>query len=108
MNLKSIAAVTLTLIATSALAAPSGESSCGAGSCSKKTTSTGADSTKPDAACSKRMKPPAAKKTKPAAARKKALVLKLANKEREQAHGRFGISTRHDGLGHDDGAGRFF
>lgn len=70
MNLKSIAAVTLTLIATSALAAPSSESSCGAGSCSKKTTSTGADSTKPDAACSKKDEAACSKKDEASCSKK--------------------------------------
>lgn len=67
MNLKSIAAVTLTLIATSALAAPSGERSCGAGSCSKKTAT---DSAKKDAACSKKEEAACSKKDEASCSKK--------------------------------------
>lgn len=52
MNLKSIAAVALTVIATSGVAHAGNDSKCGAGSCSKKVKS--AENDKSDAACSKK------------------------------------------------------
>lgn len=49
MNLKSIAAMALTVVATSGVAHAGSDSKCGAGSCSKKV-----QSTKADASCSKK------------------------------------------------------
>lgn len=51
MNIRSAAALALTVIATSAMAAETAERKCGAGSCGKKTSS--APKT-PDAACAKK------------------------------------------------------
>jgi len=55
MNLKTVAALAATLIATStvALAGPA-EQKCGAGSCGKKETSASADKKAKDASCSKK------------------------------------------------------
>jgi len=52
MNMKSIAALALTVIATSGIAHAAEEKKCGAGSCSKKTHV--ADAGKADASCSKK------------------------------------------------------
>lgn len=52
MNLKTIAATALTLIASSSFVHAAEEKKCGAGSCSKKTQSS--DAKKPEASCSKK------------------------------------------------------
>lgn len=52
MNLKTIAATALTLIASSSFAQAAEDKKCGAGSCSKKTQSS--DAKKPEASCSKK------------------------------------------------------
>lgn len=52
MNLKSIAATALTLIASTSFVHAAEDKKCGAGSCSKKTQSS--DAKKPDASCSKK------------------------------------------------------
>lgn len=52
MNLKTIAATALTLIASSSFVHAAEDKKCGAGSCSKKTQSS--DAKKPEASCSKK------------------------------------------------------
>ncbi|HEX4974603.1 MAG TPA: hypothetical protein VFV48_01840 [Pseudomonadales bacterium] len=52
MNLKTIAATALTLIASSSFVHAAEEKKCGAGSCSKKTQNS--DAKKPEASCSKK------------------------------------------------------
>lgn len=55
MSIRTIAALALTVIASSAVAAESAESKCGAGSCSKKAATTPhASCSKKDASCSKK------------------------------------------------------
>ena len=54
MNLKSIATLAATLIATSTWAASPAETKCGAGTCGKKESSAPKDKAAKDAACSKK------------------------------------------------------
>jgi len=55
MNLKTIAALALTVISTTSWAGAQADAKCGAGSCGKKTTSSGADAGgAPEGACSKK------------------------------------------------------